>query len=157
MRPGCLCIHVSPGNIDPVDIPNQKNNIYGIPYILNLREPDMTTAPSINAGATAAAAEITAQFFRGLADATRVRILMILLRDGPTRVGDLVDEIDAPQGRISNHLSCLRTCGFVTSSRDGRNVLYEVSDPRIGELMRLGDAVVAGNAERILECQVTRQ
>ena len=117
----------------------------------------MTTATSVNAGTTTAAAEITAQFFRGLSDPTRVRIMMILLRDGPTRVGDLVDEIDAPQGRISNHLSCLRTCGFVTSLREGRNVLYEVSDPRIGELMGLGNAVVAGNAERILECQVTRQ
>ena len=117
----------------------------------------MTTAPSINAGPTGAVAEITAQFFRGLADPTRVRILMILLRNGPTRVGDLVDEIGAPQGRISNHLSCLRTCGFVMSFREGRNVLYSVSDPRIGELIGLGDAVVAGNAERILACQVTRQ
>lgn len=117
----------------------------------------MTIAPSITAGATAAVAEITAQFFRGLADPTRVRILMILLRDGPTRVGDLVDEIDAPQGRISNHLSCLRTCGFVTSLREGRNVLYAVSDPRVGNLMDLGNAVVAANAERILACQVARQ
>ena len=112
---------------------------------------------STTAGATAAVAEITAHFFRGLADPTRVRILMILLRDGPTRVGDLVDEIDAPQGRISNHLSCLRTCGFVTSFREGRNVLYAVSDPRVGNLMDLGNAVVAANAERILACQVTRQ
>ncbi len=117
----------------------------------------MTTATSINPGSRVAAAEITAQFFRGLADPTRVRIMTILLRDGPTKVGDLVDEIGAPQGRISNHLSCLRTCGFATSFREGRNVLYAVSDPRVGELMDLGNAVVAGNAERILECQVTRQ
>lgn len=117
----------------------------------------MTTAPSINASSTAAVAEITAQFFRGLADPTRVRIMMILLGNGPTRVGDLVDEIGAPQGRISNHLSCLRTCGFVTSFREGRNVLYAVSDPRVGKLMDLGNAVVVGNAEKILECQVTYQ
>lgn len=116
----------------------------------------MTTATSINAGSTTAAAEITAQFFRGLADPTRVRILTILLRDGPTRVGDLVTEIDAPQGRISNHLACLRTCGFVTSLREGKNVLYTVSDSRIEKLMNLGNSVVAANAERILECQVTR-
>ena len=117
----------------------------------------MTTLPSVNTGSRAAAAEITAQFFRGLADPTRVRIMTILLRDGPTRVGDLVDEIGAPQGRISNHLSCLRSCGFAMSFREGRNVLYAVSDPRVGELMDLGNAVVAVNAERILECQVTRE
>lgn len=100
-----------------------------------------------------AAADLTAKFFRGLGDSTRVRILKILLERGDTAVGDLVEALEAPQGRVSSHLACLRWCGFVLSYRDGRNVYYTVADPRVRDLIEIGERVLADNAERVLACQ----
>lgn len=88
----------------------------------------------------------TAKFFRGLGDPTRVRILELLV-DGEKTVGELVDELDGLQGRISSHLSCLRWCGLVTARREGRNVYYRLADRRIAKLLRLAEEFVAENGE----------
>ena len=65
-----------------------------------------------------------------LADDTRRRILVSLL-DGPAYPSDLADRLGASRPNISNHLACLRGCGLVTSSTQGRRHLYELSDPRL--------------------------
>ena len=97
--------------------------------------------------------QAAARFFRGLGDPTRVRILHILL-EGERSVSELVTLLRAPQGRVSSHLSCLRWCGFVEAERRGRNVYYAVADPRVREVLTLGDALIADAAERLLSCQV---
>ena len=50
--------------------------------------------------------ELIARIFRGLGDATRVRILRMLL-DGPRSQTEIVDAVGLSQGRVSQHLSCL--------------------------------------------------
>ena len=99
------------------------------------------------------AAQTAARFFRGLGDPTRVRILNILLT-GEWSVSELVDLLGAPQGRVSSHLSCLRWCGFVEAERRGRNVYYAIADPRVRELLQMGDALIGDAAKRVLSCQV---
>jgi DNA-binding transcriptional ArsR family regulator len=99
------------------------------------------------------AAQTAARFFRGLGDPTRVRILNILL-GGERSVSELVGLLGAPQGRVSSHLSCLRWCGFVEAERRGRNVYYAIADPRVRELLQMGDTLIADAAERVLSCQV---
>ena len=111
------------------------------------------TRPEADITSTVGAAQTAARFFRGLGDPTRVRILHILL-EGERSVSDLVGMLGVPQGRVSSHLSCLRWCGFVEADRRGRNVYYTVTDPRVRELLTLGDAMIAEAAERILSCQV---
>lgn len=103
-----------------------------------------------------AAAELDARFFRGLADPCRVRILELLL-DGEKNVSELVEQTGLAQNRVSTHLGCLRTCGFVAARRDGRFVYYQVTDPRVRELLRLARQVIVENASRILACQVVSQ
>lgn len=98
-------------------------------------------------------AELDARFFRGLADPCRVRILELLL-EGERNVSELVEQTGLAQNRVSTHLGCLRTCGFVTARRDGRFVYYQVTDARVRELLRLARQVIAENASRILACQV---
>lgn len=111
------------------------------------------TRPEADNTTTVGAAQTAARFFRGLGDPTRVRILHILL-EGERSVSDLVGMLGVPQGRVSSHLSCLRWCGFVEADRRGRNVYYTVADPHVRDLLTLGDAMIAGAAERILSCQV---
>ena len=98
--------------------------------------------------------ELLAKFYRGLGDPTRLRILEHLL-DGEKSVGELVDLIGSPQGRISSHLGCLRQCGFAAVRNDGRNAYYRVADQRVAKILHLGESMVQGNAERIFACTRT--
>jgi DNA-binding transcriptional ArsR family regulator len=96
--------------------------------------------------------EITAKFFHGLSDLTRLRIVEMLLDEGEQNVSDLVAALGQSQGRISNHLACLRWCGYVDSRREGKYVYYRVSDPRVRDLLDLARAMIANNAAAILSC-----
>jgi DNA-binding transcriptional ArsR family regulator len=67
-----------------------------------------------------------------LADRTRRhrRILMRLL-DGPAYPAELADLLDASISSVSNHLACLRGCGLVRTTREGRQIRYEIADRRL--------------------------
>ena len=96
--------------------------------------------------------EVAAKFFRGLGDPTRLRLLLLLLEHGELPVGELVDAIGSPQGRVSSHLACLRWCGFVTDRREGRHVYYSIPDSRTRRLLRLALEMVGDNEEHIRTC-----
>ena len=82
-----------------------------------------------------------------------MRILTYLL-DGPKSAGAIVAELGRHQASVSSHLTCLRFCGFVEARREGRSVIYELIDPRVRELVRLGERMLEENAERIMTCRV---
>ena len=92
-----------------------------------------------------------ARFFSGLADETRLRILRSLL-DGPRTVGEIVQSLGLSQSRISNHLACLRWCGFVRVERKGKYMIYQLADPDIVKLIELAQLMVSRNAEHIALC-----
>src|SRR5712692_3814542 len=103
--------------------------------------------------ATAAPASLTAKFFRGLGDPTRIRILQ-LLETGEMTVSELMQETGTLQGRLSSHLACLRWCGFVASRRSGRQVFYRLKDRRVGEMLRLAEQFLDQNAGSVEMCQI---
>ena len=98
------------------------------------------------------ATDIVAKYFRGLGDRTRLRILE-LLAGGERSVGELVELTGEPQPKVSNHLACLRWCGFVDSRREYRTVHYRIADPRVLEIVRLARALLADNAEHVAACR----
>jgi ArsR family transcriptional regulator, cadmium/lead-responsive transcriptional repressor len=102
-------------------------------------------------GKSEIAVKAGARFFKGLGDATRLRILELLL-DRERTVGELVDLLDLPQARVSTHLACLRWCGYVRARKDGRRVWYELRDPRIEKLLRLADELAIPNAKHLASC-----
>lgn len=97
------------------------------------------------------ASELTARFFSGLADPTRLRIIEVLL-EGPHTVGEIVTRLGLRQARVSNALVCLKWCGYVEARREGRYVWYAVTDPRIRELVDLARTVMADHAAEIACC-----
>lgn len=113
--------------------------------------PDAPSAPSIPAASASAA--LLARVFHGLADPTRLRIIQLLL-DGEKHVSALVAALEAPQGRVSSHLMCLRWCGFVATRRAGKHVYYRVNDRRVAELVRLAQGLLADHAQAIAACAV---
>lgn len=90
----------------------------------------------------------TARYFRGLGDPTRLRILLSLL-EGEHTVSQLVDELGLSQSRVSNHLACLRWCRFVESRPRGRNVVYQVRDPRLRKLLTYARELAGEHREHL--------
>jgi ArsR family transcriptional regulator, cadmium/lead-responsive transcriptional repressor len=103
---------------------------------------------------TPVATDLVAKYFRGLGDPTRLRILELLRNEDELSVGDLVRRLDLPQPKVSNHLACLRWCGFIGARRDGRTVYYGIADPRVTQLLDLGQDLLADNAEHVAACCV---
>lgn len=71
---------------------------------------------------------------RAMADPTRSRILMTLLR-GPSYPAALSRELELTRSNVSNHLTCLRDCGIVVSEPEGRQTRYEIADPHLAEAL----------------------
>ncbi len=75
---------------------------------------------------------------RALADPTRSQILLRLL-DGPAYPSELADDLGLTRPNVSNHLTCLRGCGLVVGTPEGRQMRYELVDARlahaIGDLL----------------------
>ncbi len=95
--------------------------------------------------------ELSAKFFRGLGDPTRLKILEILLEEEKS-VSDLVRRLGIQQGRVSNHLACLKWCGYVTTGSKGRYTLYRIADRRVKRILQLSGEMVAKNAEHLWAC-----
>jgi DNA-binding transcriptional ArsR family regulator len=97
--------------------------------------------------------ELVAKYFRALGDPTRVRILELLGEDGELSVTELVEQLTQSQPKVSNHPACLRWCGFVHTRRDHPTVYYRVANERVTELLALGRALLADNAEHVAACR----
>jgi DNA-binding transcriptional ArsR family regulator len=81
---------------------------------------------------------------RALADPTRCRILIALL-DGANYPGQIAEQLGLTRSNVSNHLSCLRGCGLVVATYQGRQVHYVLADAHLahalGELVQVVLAV----------------
>jgi ArsR family transcriptional regulator, cadmium/lead-responsive transcriptional repressor len=67
-----------------------------------------------------------------LADPTRRRVLAHLI-EGPGYPAEMAEAFGATRANLSNHLACLRECGLVTATAEGRRVRYELADARLAE------------------------
>ena len=97
--------------------------------------------------------ELLGKYFRGLGDPTRLRILRLLDEAGELSAGEVVRRLGMPQATVSTHLGCLRWCGFVTTRRQDRSVIYRVADSRVGELVALAESLLADNAAHVASCR----
>ncbi len=91
------------------------------------------------------------RYFRALGDPTRLRIITALL-EGERSVSDLVDMLQAPQSRVSNHLACLKWCRFVTAQKRGRAVVYRLADDGLARVLHLAAALAEPNCDHLTSC-----
>jgi DNA-binding transcriptional ArsR family regulator len=97
--------------------------------------------------------ELVGKYFRALGDPTRVRILELLREHDELSVGELVERLGQSQPKVSNHLACLRWCGFVETRRDHPTIYYRVADDRVTHLLTLAHALLSDNAEHVAACR----
>lgn len=69
------------------------------------------------------------EFFKGLSDETRLRIVA-LLSHGELCVCHLVAALDMPQSTVSRQLGVLRHAGLVSARREGTWVHYALAEPK---------------------------
>jgi DNA-binding transcriptional ArsR family regulator len=96
-------------------------------------------------------AALLAKYFRVLGERTRLRVLE-LVAERERSVGELVELLGEPQTKVSNHLACLRWCGFVTTRREHRTIHYRLADERVAAVIELGRALLHDNEEHVAAC-----
>jgi DNA-binding transcriptional ArsR family regulator len=73
---------------------------------------------------------------KALVDPTRRRVLVQLI-ESPGYPAKMADSFGTTRANLSNHLTCLRECGLVTATAEGRRVRYELADQRMAEGLRI--------------------
>lgn len=76
--------------------------------------------------------------FGALSNATRLRILKLLVKAGPDGMaaGDIAAASGAAPSRASFHLSALAETGLIAATRQARHIVYTVNFDVVGELTR---------------------
>ncbi|MEY2450982.1 MAG: ArsR family transcriptional regulator, cadmium/lead-responsive transcriptional repressor [Acidimicrobiaceae bacterium] len=88
---------------------------------------------------------------KAIADPTRCDILLCLL-DGPHYPTELAEHLSLTKANVSNHLACLRGCGLVVATQEGRRVRYELADPRLAHALQ-DLAAVASSLPAVCEVE----
>jgi DNA-binding transcriptional ArsR family regulator len=80
--------------------------------------------------------------FDGLVDPSRLSCLLAL-RQRPRTVREILAAADPSRPNVSKQLSCLRDSSLVRAERSGRFVACGVAEPRVEDLMGVGEALLA--------------
>ena len=74
--------------------------------------------------------EIHAEMCKVFSNSTRLEILN-LLRNKELSVTELIKKTQLSQSNISQHLSIMKSKGIVVSNRNGKNIYYKLTNPKI--------------------------
>ena len=77
------------------------------------------------------------ELFKVFGDTTRIKILYALMTKDRC-VADLAEEIGATQSAVSHQLRTLKQSRLVRAKRDGKNVIYSLSDDHVHTMLAQG-------------------
>lgn len=86
----------------------------------------------------------TLKIFKSLSDPTRLRILLLLLQK-ELCVCELTFILEMEQSRISHQLRVLRNADIVEDIRDGKWIIYRVSEDKKKNLNLIFDQLIGDN------------
>ena len=78
-----------------------------------------------------------ADLFKVFADTTRIKILYALM-GRELSVGEIAEMVDATQSAVSHQLRTLKQAHLVKFQRDGKNVIYTLSDDHVYTVIAQG-------------------
>ena len=81
--------------------------------------------------------EDLSNFYKVFADATRLRILNLLLT-GNYCVNEISENLNLSQSLVSHQLRIMKMAQFVKSTRDKQNVVYSILDDHIKIIFEYG-------------------
>ena len=94
--------------------------------------------------------EIHAEMCKVFSNSIRLEILN-LLRDKELSVTELIEKTELSQANISQHLSIMKSKGIVVSNRNGKNVYYKLTNPKIIKAFDIIREVLAEKLRKINE------
>lgn len=74
--------------------------------------------------------ELQADICKTLASPKRLEIISAL-KDGEKSVTELVEALGVPKANVSQHLSMMRNKGILKARREGVNIYYSISNPKV--------------------------
>lgn len=77
------------------------------------------------------------EFYKIFADQTRLRILDAL-QNKPMCVNEISEVLNISQSAVSHQLKNLRTSNLVKADKEGKNVIYSISDEHIKVILNYG-------------------
>jgi len=78
-----------------------------------------------------------ADLFKVFADTTRIKMLYALL-DSPLCVADIAETVGATQSAVSHQLRILKQAHLVKFQRDGKSIIYSLSDDHVHTMLAHG-------------------
>jgi DNA-binding transcriptional ArsR family regulator len=93
-------------------------------------------------------AEQIAWAFQGLGDATRIKLIAVLIEG---EVTDLAELVGVSQSGVSHQLRVLRNLRFVSTRREGQQIFYRIDDEHITDLYQLA---FAHSSHQVLEEEI---
>jgi len=88
--------------------------------------------------------EGSAPLFAALGDATRLRLVSRLCRDGPLSITKLTASSDVTRQAISKHLRVMAEAGLVRGARHGRESVWQLEPRRLEEARRYLEQISEG-------------
>lgn len=95
-------------------------------------------------------------FYKCLADETRLRCLLLIEGEGELCVCELMAALNESQPKISRHLAQLRKCGLLNDRRQGQWVFYQLNpllEPWCKQVLQLtlqqGGAFISTNLSNL--------
>jgi ArsR family transcriptional regulator len=97
--------------------------------------------------------ELQANLCQAMSNPVRVQ-LVHLLREGPRRVGDLVQITGYDPATVSRNLGVLKSSGILASRKEGKDIYYHIVNPKITEVCDLMRQVLLEQA--IQQAQISQ-
>jgi ArsR family transcriptional regulator len=85
--------------------------------------------------------QLKAELFKNLGHPVRIRVLE-LLSERERSVSEMLPEVVVEASNLSQQLAVLRRAGLVTSRREGSTVYYQLTSPRIAELLAVARGIL---------------
>ena len=98
--------------------------------------------------------ELKADFFKTLGHPVRVRVLE-LLSQREHAVAEMLPLTSVEASALSQHLGLLKKAGLVTSRREGSTVYYQLTSPKVRDLLAVArdvlETVLTGQVELLAD------
>jgi ArsR family transcriptional regulator len=91
------------------------------------------------------ALQLLADVYQALSNPKRLQIVKCLVNGekSVTQILACKQFLETPQTTVSQHLALLRQAGLVTVRREGTNVFYKLSNPKVLRLLNLAREIVS--------------
>src|SRR5882724_3726125 len=87
--------------------------------------------------------QLKAEFFKTLGHPARIRVLE-LLSEREHAVAEMLPEVGIEPANLSQQLAVLRRAGLVSTRKEGSNVYYTLTTPKVAELLTAARAILTG-------------